>query len=121
MALPEFHNIDIQVPFTVLIEPSESNAAYTIDFVADQAVRAAIGANIVGGTLRLEALGNFNTTNPVRVTIRLPANALHGVKISPHPMTGISNADIHVVSGTCWVVVAPDRLSTTRFSPLKLE
>lgn len=105
----KFNNIEIEVPFTVLIEPSrtETGAQYSIELGADDAVRAAlrIYVNNQTDTLHVEMDGNFHTRRPICLTIRLPANALHGVKVT-HPLNNVTSSNI-TTSVECLVLVAP--------------
>lgn len=73
-----FNNIQVCVPFNVLVAPSKDATTYAIEVNADQQVKDAIKASVSGNTLNLESSGSFQTNNPIRVTIRLPATALQG-------------------------------------------
>lgn len=70
-----FSRVALCAPFTVLVQPSEG---YEVTIDADEAVKEAITTLIDGDTLLLES-NAFTTTNPIKVTVGLPATALSAV------------------------------------------
>jgi hypothetical protein len=75
LTLTPFSRVALCAPFTVLVEPSEG---YQVTIDADDAVKQAITTLVDGSTLLLES-NAFTTTNPIKVTVGLPATALSAI------------------------------------------
>jgi hypothetical protein len=70
--LPPFTSVQVCTPYNVLIQPGTgANAnAYQLVLDADPAVRTATKATVTNGVLALESSGTFQTSNPIKITVR---------------------------------------------------
>lgn len=75
--LSPFNTVSVCVPFTVQVAPSKAtgNGSYALSLDAGSNVSSAITATVLGDTLYLETAG-FISTEPIQVTILMPADKL---------------------------------------------
>jgi hypothetical protein len=62
--------MQVCTPFNVLIQPSSSAGQYQVLLDADAAVQQALQASVAGNVLSLGASGRFETSNPIKLTVR---------------------------------------------------
>lgn len=89
--LDAFSAVNLCVPFAVQIAPG---SGYSLEIDGDAGVESAITADVSSGVLSLGTQA-FSTSNPIKVTIRLPAGALEAVG-----QNGLQ-ASAFVASGGC--------------------
>lgn len=74
-SLEAFSNIYACVPFTATVDPGDG---YSVSISAEQAVTDAILTTVKDGNLYLES-GSFDSSQPIEVSISLPASELKSV------------------------------------------
>lgn len=89
--LDAFSAVNLCVPFAVQIAPG---SGYSLEIDGDAGVESAITADVSSGVLSLGTQA-FSTSNPIKVTIRLPAGTLEAVG-----QNGLQ-ASAFVASGGC--------------------
>ena len=78
--LNAFSNVEVCVPFNVAIQPGPD---YAVQIAGEQAVKDAFKATVGGdGTLQLQTMGAFTTTQPIECIVSLPAAKLTGVTVT---------------------------------------
>lgn len=80
--LEAFTNITFCLPFNVLVKPSASGSSngYMLTTSVGTEADAALRAAVVNSTLYLGFNRKFETTDPIRLTISLPADKLRAVE-----------------------------------------
>lgn len=76
------------MPFNVLVEPSSSAegeggraGGHHVALDAEQGVADVLTASVVDGRLLLQTNGSFETAQPIKLTVQLPAGQLEGVTV----------------------------------------
>ena len=75
-SLASFNKVAICAPVNAKITPG-SGYSYQLD--SDDSVKAALKFTVSGGTLSVETEADFTAQQPVKLTIKLPADQLRGV------------------------------------------
>lgn len=87
---PYFESLAVCAPVNILINQS-TDGKYSISLNADDAVRQALVFDYDGGKgLGIESVGSFKSSNPIKITISLPANVLQYVELD------YTNSDITI-------------------------
>ena len=68
--LPAFNSVRVCVPFNVLISPAASANQYQLLLDADGPVQQALQATVASNVLSLGVSGNFETTQPIKLTVQ---------------------------------------------------
>eukprot|EP01023_Acetabularia_acetabulum_P062332 TRINITY_DN7661_c0_g3_i4.p1 TRINITY_DN7661_c0_g3~~TRINITY_DN7661_c0_g3_i4.p1 ORF type:complete len:454 (-),score=94.97 TRINITY_DN7661_c0_g3_i4:476-1837(-) len=75
--LEPFQQIRVCVPYTVKVQAASEPGTYRIDVDADQAVYDALKKNVNSeGELSLSSHGDFESQNPIKVTVVVPSQEL---------------------------------------------
>jgi hypothetical protein len=69
-SVPAFNTVRICVPFNVLISPSSGADQYQVVLDADSSVGQALQASVSNDVLSLGVSGSFQTSNPIKLTVR---------------------------------------------------
>lgn len=77
--LPAFTNITSCVPLNILITPSD-DGAHTLSVAGTPDAHGALTATVVNSTLFLGFNRSFESTQPIRITVSLPADKLSAVE-----------------------------------------
>eukprot|EP01024_Parvocaulis_polyphysoides_P066389 TRINITY_DN7795_c0_g1_i1.p1 TRINITY_DN7795_c0_g1~~TRINITY_DN7795_c0_g1_i1.p1 ORF type:complete len:169 (+),score=23.11 TRINITY_DN7795_c0_g1_i1:92-598(+) len=100
------------VPYAVQIKASAIKDLYSIDLDVDEDVYTAFSASVKDGELSLTSLGKFETVNPIKVTVNVPATVLTSVVtqgLGDLLMQGKFVIDeLEIVSGGTKTIYAPD-------------
>eukprot|EP01025_Chloroclados_australasicus_P020393 TRINITY_DN214_c0_g2_i1.p1 TRINITY_DN214_c0_g2~~TRINITY_DN214_c0_g2_i1.p1 ORF type:complete len:335 (-),score=50.94 TRINITY_DN214_c0_g2_i1:900-1904(-) len=119
LSLEPFSGLRICVPYTVQIVTSntKSSKQYALEISADQQVYNALVAEVnEADELELTSDGDFETSNPIKVVMKLPYNKLKSVVAQGFGDVLISGAfeseDLSVVSGGTKALYAPDLIVT---------
>ncbi|KAK9829706.1 hypothetical protein WJX72_007448 [[Myrmecia] bisecta] len=89
--LSPFHTVQVNVPFNTLIQPATGNT-YSVSIDAEQAVKDKFRATLLNNILALDIYGSIQTSQPVLITVILPASQLQEVDVS-------SSAQVSVAGG----------------------
>lgn len=68
--LPPFTHVEACVPFSVKLAPGPR---HSVQLEAERAVQEAFNATVSSGTLKLTTTAPFRSTQPIRLTLTLPA------------------------------------------------
>eukprot|EP01023_Acetabularia_acetabulum_P037545 TRINITY_DN3568_c0_g1_i1.p2 TRINITY_DN3568_c0_g1~~TRINITY_DN3568_c0_g1_i1.p2 ORF type:complete len:332 (-),score=63.45 TRINITY_DN3568_c0_g1_i1:1806-2801(-) len=108
--LEPFSSIRVCVPYTIQVSVSDSKNPYVVELDVDQDVYDAFTAEVSLGELTLTSIGDFDTGNPIKVTVKLPADKLAMVHAQGFGSIYISGAftgsDLQVISGGTKAVYA---------------
>lgn len=72
-SLPDFHTVTVAAPLNVKIKPS---SGFSWDVDAEQQVKNALRASVTNQVLKLESYGDFQSHQPVKITVNLPKDKL---------------------------------------------
>lgn len=75
-SLPNFNTVTVAVPLNVRITPS---SGYSLDVDAEQQVKNALKASVSNNVLNLESHGDFQSHQPIKITVHLPKDQLSQV------------------------------------------
>lgn len=68
--LPAFSSVRVCVPFNILISPAANANQYQVVLDADAPVQQALQASVENSVLSLGVAGNFETTQPIKLTVQ---------------------------------------------------
>ncbi|KAK9834866.1 hypothetical protein WJX81_004703 [Elliptochloris bilobata] len=75
--LPPFSEINANVPFNVLVMPGK----YSVKVAAEKSVADALQTNVTDGLLTLTTNASFASSQPIKVTVMLPAGNLTSANV----------------------------------------
>jgi hypothetical protein len=109
VTLDAFNGIENCAPFNALVAPSAGNA-YAITLEAEPVALSSLSYIVDAGILSLGVNGSFNSTQPIKVTVTLPASALASLQTTVTGMLftapGFQSSSLSInVGGTGRVVV----------------
>lgn len=76
ITLPFFTRVEACVPFSVKLAPGPR---HSVQLEAERAVQEAFNATVSSGTLKLTTTAPFRSTQPIRLTLTLPAKQLQSL------------------------------------------
>jgi hypothetical protein len=99
--LEAFTKVTSCLPFNILIKPSASGSSngYVLSTSVGPEVDAALRAAVVNSTLYLGFNRKFETTDPIRLTVSLPADKLQAVENK-----AMGSIIINPGGSACWAV-----------------